>query len=89
MVHPDAFLIHRPHNKSSAQGLYNAASNKGTGAGKGARVPVHKLFHRKVAAMRHVALRDLRRGTFKPVVDTESEMCMHTLSWWKGCLSYI
>ena len=41
-----------------------------------------KLFHRRVAAMRHVALRDMRRGTYVPVVDEGSARCRESLEWW-------
>lgn len=108
MVHPTAFLLHRPHEKSGAQGLYNTAGTRtqphtpsrtkqgagkvlndaaGTGVErfeKSKGVPPHKLFHRKVAAMRHVALRDMKRGSFVPVQDQESVHCRELLGWWAG-----
>ena len=109
VAHPSAFLVHRPHPKSEARGLYSAAStaaaagttsvavtsvdssagskvggtaetdsvNALRGAKKGGmgNATAAKLFHRRVAAMRHVSLRDMRRGTYQPVVDEGSEKC--------------
>ncbi|KAG1675456.1 hypothetical protein FOA52_001755 [Chlamydomonas sp. UWO 241] len=76
VVHPSAFIVHRPHPKSEAQGLYTDAAKGGSGESPG------KLFHRKVAAMRHVALRDMKRGTYVAVTDSESALCRRQLSWW-------
>eukprot|EP00955_Chlamydomonas_euryale_P022506 237733-Chlamydomonas_euryale.AAC.12 len=77
-VHPAAFLVHRPHPKSQAQGIYkDASSNAGGG------VSPAKLFHRKVAQMRHLALRDMKRGTYVAVTDAESDRCKVQLSWWR------
>ena len=47
-------------------------------------VSAAKLFHRRVAAMRHVVLRDMRVGTYVPVVDEGSARCRESLGWWKG-----
>lgn len=104
-VHPTGFLVHRPHPRSEAQGLYAAATkgNKGVtgsvaaqvdesgvGDGGGGREGgarkgpgAGKLFHRKVAAMRHTALRDMLRGKYKVVLDPGSEDCRAQLSWWQ------
>ena len=93
MVHSSAFLVHRPHPRSEAQGIYSAASSSagrspskrtkpqagdGDTGGRGAQtgnVSAAKVFHRRVAAMRHVALRDMRRGIYEPVVDEGSAAC--------------
>lgn len=145
LVHPAAFLAHRPHARSEAQGIYSSATSstssvtsassasassrslssslespgaafRGRGltasygvgqigqnlrqqqqlpnggreggssstGGAGVSVaPRGKLFHRKVAAMRHVALRDMKRGTYQPVLDPGTKACLEQLSWWK------
>eukprot|EP00195_Chlamydomonas_chlamydogama_P004801 CAMPEP_0202898276 /NCGR_PEP_ID=MMETSP1392-20130828/6833_1 /ASSEMBLY_ACC=CAM_ASM_000868 /TAXON_ID=225041 /ORGANISM="Chlamydomonas chlamydogama, Strain SAG 11-48b" /LENGTH=372 /DNA_ID=CAMNT_0049584147 /DNA_START=271 /DNA_END=1389 /DNA_ORIENTATION=- len=91
-VHPRAFLVHRPHPRSPAQGIYAAASggaagsssssNSGVGSTEQGGASPAKLFRRKVAAMRHVALRDMLRGQYTPVLDEGSERCRRTLTWW-------
>eukprot|EP00798_Chlamydomonas_sp_ICE-L_P007001 gene7001-100_t len=79
-VHPGAFLIHRPHAKSSAQNIYKQANVKvKTGPDS---LPPAKLFHRKVAALRHLVMRDMKKGVFNPVVDSPSSRCRRRLSWW-------
>jgi hypothetical protein len=83
LVHPEAFLVHRPHEKSGAQGLYDKAAKGGKGMGSEGVSPA-KLFHRKVAALRHVVIRDMRRGTYHPVTDAGSARCRKELPWWQS-----
>jgi hypothetical protein len=79
IVHPSIFLIHRPHAKSDAQGLYLAASSSQAKQ----QLPPAKLFHRKVAALRHLAVSQMRKGQFWPVLDAPSARCFRELPWWQ------
>ncbi len=104
-VHPTLFLLHRPHPRSEAQGVYVAAAQQdgvaggdggaaaakqqGAGSGAAARgdaaaggVPAAKRFHRRVAALRHVTVRDMRRGEYKPVPGHGIDACHAELPWW-------
>ena len=81
VLHPTAFVIHRPHPKSTAQGIYTSITSINASTGVKS-VSQGKLFHRKVASMRHLALRDMRRGTYIPVLDPGSDKCFRNLPWW-------
>lgn len=96
LVHPSAFLVHRPHPRSEAQAIYSVASTGATqgafggaaGDGRGGEsatgrgAPVSKLFLRKVSDLRHRTLRDMRRGSYTPIVDQQSMHCRQVLGWW-------
>ncbi|PNW88729.1 hypothetical protein CHLRE_01g041850v5 [Chlamydomonas reinhardtii] len=121
VVHPDAWLVHRPHPKSRSQQLYDtsglgagaqaaaaAAGRGGAGGGgagggrggagagggggaveetrewKGSRAPLSRLFHRRVAALRHVTIRDMRRRTYAAAVGPQVLACRAALPWWAG-----
>ncbi|KXZ55213.1 hypothetical protein GPECTOR_3g356 [Gonium pectorale] len=89
-VAPGAWLVHRPHERSAGQRLYGAAA-AGQGQGqadevrtwKGSRAPLSRLFHRRVSALRHVAVRDMRRGTYVAAEDPQSAGCRAELPWWR------
>lgn len=49
---------------------------------KGSRVPVSRLFHRRVSSLRHVVIRDMMRGKYVPVVDPQVAHCRQVLPWW-------
>ncbi|KAG2493112.1 hypothetical protein HYH03_008775 [Edaphochlamys debaryana] len=90
-VHPDAWLVHRPHAKSSGQALYRHQDGGGgrkrteeTREWKGTSAPLSRLFHRRVSALRHVTIRDMKRGTYRPAVDPQVRHCRAVLPWWKG-----
>lgn len=46
-------------------------------------VPVSKLFHRRVGTLRHVTIRDMNRGIYRPLETQESVHCRATLPWWQ------
>ncbi|GFR39664.1 hypothetical protein Agub_g135, partial [Astrephomene gubernaculifera] len=89
-VHPHVWLVHRPHEASAGQKMYGG-SGGGGGAEKeqphgqgqldeirewrGSRAPVSRLFHRRVSALRHTAIRDMRRGSYRAAEDPQSEHC--------------
>lgn len=78
VVDAQAFLVHRPHPKSEAQLVYSAAY-------KGGQKPYEaKLYHRKVAALRHTTLRDVKIGKYHPYADPQFKNCVQKLSWWKS-----
>ncbi|GFH24400.1 glycosyltransferase-like protein LARGE2 [Haematococcus lacustris] len=85
-VHPSGFLVHRPHPKSRAQGLYDSVKQKrppvlAASSPKriGSEVPPAKLFHRKVAAMRHRMIMDVKKSQYEPVVDAGTQRCRQQL----------
>ncbi|PNH01920.1 Glycosyltransferase-like protein LARGE2 [Tetrabaena socialis] len=89
-VHPAAWLVHRPHERSRGQELYSGPAADGGAAGqleetrlwKGSRASLSRLFHRRVSTLRHVIIRDMRRGTYRAALDPASEHCRAVLPWW-------
>lgn len=53
LIHPQVYLVHRPHPKSSAQALYTNTQDGPNAAGRA--VPLAKLFHRKVRMLSSMA----------------------------------
>lgn len=43
-----------------------------------------KLFHRRVATLRHVAIRAMRRGEYSMYAGRGVASCLRTLPWWQG-----
>jgi hypothetical protein len=82
ILHPTAFLIHRPHAKSDAQGMYSSVTLSKASSQETKTVSRGKLFHRKVASLRHRALRDMKRGTYGPILDPGTSNCIASLPWW-------
>ena len=71
-----------------------AAARAGAGRGGGGGAPAStlssaKLFHRRVSALRHVVLRDMGRGTYRPVTDAGSQACRRELAWWGGSTCHL
>jgi hypothetical protein len=51
---------------------------------RGSRAPLSRLFHRRVSALRHVTIRDMKRRTYAPVLDSQVLGCRLALPWWSG-----
>ncbi len=49
---------------------------------RGTTASVGRLFHRRVSALRHVSIRDMRRGTYVAAVDPQALHCRGVLPWW-------
>mmetsp|Transcript_13298 Transcript_13298/g.23396 ORF Transcript_13298/g.23396 Transcript_13298/m.23396 type:complete len:454 (+) Transcript_13298:14-1375(+) len=97
VVHPHAFLVHRPHVKSAAQaghdsvlgmmGKYaKAAGSSPSGSGQGlGEAAALSLAHVKLMdRLFYEGIRVSRTGKRLVVHDAAVEACLEMLPWWRG-----
>ncbi len=99
-VHPDAWVVHRPHDKTPVHRLYVVALNsraKLLKLGKDVQLPrnwteaaelssaqLGALLQHHVNSMFHGNKRDMQAGRYAPRVDAMTRHCAEALPWWAG-----
>ncbi|KXZ49385.1 hypothetical protein GPECTOR_21g611 [Gonium pectorale] len=77
VVHPSAYLIHRPHGVSSSSTAHWRSATHGR-RGRNSSMYGHNTFLYKMVQ------RDMAFGNYTPPVDPATAACRQLLSWWKG-----
>lgn len=96
VAHPTGFLVHRQHERSSADRMYQEQKGKyeEEAAQRAQRQRAREEEEEKAAASRNLAalthgfrdamLEAMRERRYVPAVDEGVAACVKQLGWWKG-----
>lgn len=100
MVYPDAWVVHRPHEKTAVQRLYVVALNnraKLNKRGEELQLPTNwtqasdltssqigTLLQYHVNTVFKNNMKEMRQGRYEPQIDDATQHCISVLPWWKG-----
>jgi len=86
MVHPNAWIVHRQHDRSGADKMYQQEKKKYEFEIK--QDPKKGDENTSLAGMTHRfrnrVLTQLAQGVYYPIVDDGVKSCVATLPWWRA-----
>jgi hypothetical protein len=86
MVHPKAWIVHRQHDRSGADKLYQ--SQKKSYEAEAKKDPKRGEQNTSLAGMTHRfrnrILAALAQGTYAPSIDEGLRTCVAALPWWRA-----
>jgi hypothetical protein len=99
LVHPDGFVVHRPHEKTRVQRMYVVALNdraRKHRAGQEVALAsnftdsseldakdVGALLQNRVNSVFMANQAAMKRNAYRPHIDVQTQNCLQALPWWQ------